>query len=127
EPKEPTKEEREKVILDVLEGNVKEVVDAVNQAESAEVLSLTFDLESAGKNRTTVLKAILRRVSQIEETIEPEPEYVPPVVKVTVRGNIDEIRGSFWEDNEGNIYVLDAKMGEPTGVFAVRLFRRHGS
>jgi len=120
---------RVKVIEEVLEGNAKAVIVAVKEAENVEILILTRDLERAGKSRKTVLKALrtrLRHLSAPGPAAEVEPEYVAPRVKVTVRGNINEIPGSFWEDGVGNIFVLDNKMGAPTGTFVLRLFRRPG-
>jgi len=120
---------RVKVIEEVLEGTAKSVAAAVKETENVEVLILTRDLERAGKSRKTVLKAIRTRLShlvQAEPAAEVEPEYVAPRVKVTVRGNINEIPGSFWEDGVGNIFVLDNKMGASSGTFVLRLFRRPG-
>jgi len=49
------------------------------------------------------------------------------VPKIVIMGKVKEVLGSFWKDDEGNIFVLDAKMGEPSGVFALRLTKRAGS
>lgn len=113
----------------VLELTVKEVVVEVKATEDVQILTLTRDLERAGKSRKTVLKAIRTRLAHLskpEPAAEVEPEYVAPRVKVSVKGNINEIPGSFWEDGVGNIFVLDNKMGAPSGTFALRLFRRPG-
>jgi len=120
---------RVKVIEEVLEETAKAVAAAVKETVNVEVLILTRDLERAGKSRKTVLKAIRTRLNhlvQAEPAAEIEPEYVAPKVKVSVKGNISEIPGSFWEDGVGNIFVLDNKMGAPSGTFALRLFRRPG-
>jgi len=116
-----------KGIKKVLAGNAKSVVAVVKKAEDGETLTLARDLEIADKNRKTVLKAIRKRVRELSVAKpEAEPEYVPPKVVVKVKGNINEIPGSFWEDGVGNIFVLDNKMGAPSGTFALRLFRRAG-
>ena len=116
-------------IKKVLELTVKEVVVEIRATEDVEILILTRELERAGKSRKTVLKALRTRLNhlmQAEPAAEVEPEYVAPRVKVSVKGNINEIPGSFWDDEVGNIFVLDNKMGAPSGTFALRLFRRPG-
>jgi len=97
EPAAPPVDERTRVILDVLEGNAKSVIKAIKQAESTEILSLTFDLESANKKRKTVLDVIGERLAYLAEAAKPkEPENF-------VNGNIKEVRGSLWEDDAGNL------------------------
>ena len=111
-------DERTRVILGVLEGNAKSVVKAIRQAESTEILELTFELETANKKRKTVLDAIGKRLAELAEAAKPkEPE-------IFVHGNIKEVRGSLWEDDAGNLYVLAGKVGEPSGVFSLRPTRR---
>jgi len=111
-------DERTRVILGVLEGNAKSVVKAIRQAESTEILELTFELETANKKRKTVLDVIRKRLAELAEAAKPkEPE-------IFVHGNIKEVRGSLWEDDAGNLYVLAGKVGEPSGVFSLRPTRR---
>jgi len=99
-----------------LEGNAKSVILAVKKTESIDVLTAAAKVEMAGKKRKSVLAAIEKRLAKLGDS---------GVFKtLDISGHIKDVKGSFWEDDAGNVYVLDRKMGSATGVFVLRLIRR---
>ena len=64
-------------IAGVLDGNVKTVVARVKEAEEIATLLIAEEFEAANKNRSTVLKAIKKRVSELmakDDEVDPDEE-----------------------------------------------------
>lgn len=126
--------EKTQALIKLLEQNAKAVAKSIRaaQPEDKAVIDEIVSLEKAGKNRSTVLDAAKAKIASFKEEAEAKPKKTkkakkprkPKAPKIVIMGNVKEVLGSFWKDDKGNIFVLDGKMGEPTGVFALRLTKR---
>ena len=134
-PAEVEARERAHALTKLLEENAKAVAKSVRSAQPGDedVLEEIIVLEKAGKNRKTVIDVAKAKITSLKEEAKPPKAEKPKKAKkakkartprYVIKGKVKEVPGSFWKDEKGNIFVLDNKMGEPTGVFILRLIKR---
>ena len=137
-PAEVEARERADALEKLLEQNAKTVAKDVRSAQPGDedVLAEIIAAEKAGKNRKTVIDVAKAKIASLKEEAKPpkvekpkkkKKAKKPKAPKIVIMGEIKDILGSFWKDDKGNIFVLDGKMGEPSGVYALRLTKRAGS
>ena len=135
-PAEVEARERTDALVKLLEQNSKTVAKAIRAAQPGDedVLAEIMALEKAGKDRKTVIDIAKAKMASLKEEAKPKPKPKPKAKtkkakkprapKREIKGKVKEILGSFWKDEKGNTLVLDNKMGEPSGVYVLRLIDR---
>lgn len=135
-PAEAEARERAEALVKLLEQNAKTVAKDIRSAQPGDedVLAEIIAAEKAGKDRKTVIDVAKAKIASLKEEAKPKPKPKPKAKKPKakkprapkreIKGKVKEILGSFWKDEKGNTLVLDNKMGEPSGVYVLRLIDR---